>query len=137
MEEQTAEKIISGWISLTYALKNNRLTKDIPYNESAILYYLYKAFKAGKGLYLQDILKRNKMHKSLANRTVNSLIKKGMIYTERDGNKLILYFCAEKESEYLAQHEKILKLVDGVIDVLGDEDSQAFIRICDKICKEV
>ncbi|MDE6001033.1 MAG: MarR family transcriptional regulator, partial [Clostridia bacterium] len=124
-------------ISLTYALKNNRLTKDLPYNEAAVLFYLYKSFKAGEGLYLQDILKRNKMHKSLANRTVNSLIKKGMIYTERDGNKLILHFCAEKESEYLGLHEKVLKLVGGVINILGNEDSLAFIRICDKICKEV
>lgn len=137
MREETAEKIISGWISLTYALKNNRLTKDLTYNEAAVLFYLYKAFKAGKGLHLQEILKRNKMHKSLANRTVNSLIKKGMIYTEREGKKLILHFCAEKESAYLILHEKILKLVDCVMNIVGDEDSQAFIRICDKICKEV
>lgn len=137
MNCEVAEKIISGWISVTYALKNNRLTKDLPYNEAAILYYLYKSYKSGGGVYLQDILKRNKMNKSLANRTVNSLVKKGMIYTEKQGNRLILYFSPEKENEYLAVHTKILSLVENVIRILGDEDADAFIRICEKVCKEV
>lgn len=131
------EELIQSWIEITAAIKNNRVTKSISYNEAIILNYAYHAYKNNDGLYMQDILKKTKMLKSLCNRTINLLIGKDFLRRELDGNQVVVYLNPNKEKDYLEIHKETFAYLEPVFEVLDEKDQMDFIRISQKILRRV
>lgn len=131
----TSEEVITAWISLTSIIKNNRIMKEYGYNESITLNLVYQAYKKGEDIYLQEIIRKTKMLKSLTNRTINRLIEKGFVYRKKDANsnRQMICFVPAKENDYLVMHKSTLNKVNKILEILGEKDALDFIRISQKI----
>lgn len=131
--EELKEELIRTWIELTGIIKNNRIMKSISYNEGIILNYTYKAYQNRQGIYVQEILKRTRMLKSLCNRTINQLAAKGFIYRKQEKNQLRIFFCPEKEEEYMKIHRETMEYIQPILDIWGVEETQNFINSIRKL----
>ena len=128
------EALLGAWLRLSTSINNSRLTSDMPYNESLICNILYRNSidTPERQLTATDLCNMTKMLKSQMNRTLNQLEEKNMITKERSfEDKRKIYICLNpvQVQSYLAQHTKILYLLDRVIEKLGDTDTETTIRI--------
>ena len=87
MEKELEERCIRAWINLTGLLKNTRLTKAMIYNEANVMFIMYHRYlEDGVGtVSFKEIVAETHMLKSLVNRTIDSLVKKG--YVEKLGGE--------------------------------------------------
>ncbi len=134
------EQMIHSWVKLSGILKNTRITKGLMYNEAIVMLLVYNRYcEDGVGkISIKEITASTKMLKSLVNRTVNALIKKELLERcESDGDKRIVYVrcIEEKLNIFLEVHNASLKLAKNIVDIIGEEDAAAFIRLVDKIEK--
>ena len=129
------ERIITAWVKLTGVLKNTRITQGMIYNEAIVMNLVYSRYQEdGEGLVsFKEIVKRTQMLKSLVNRTIDSLVRQGYLEKIDGADKRTTYVRAKNFDDYLTEHEKTLTLVRGIIDTIGEEDAEAFIRLADKI----
>lgn len=131
------EELIRNWIELTAIIKNNRIIKSISYNEAVILNYAYEAFLQEKGLYMQEILKKTKMLKSLCNRTLNQLIEKKFLSKSIVKNQVVVYFNKDKVEDYIKIHQETFSSLQPVFEVLDTKDQKDFIRISEKLLRRL
>lgn len=136
-ETELRERLLSAWTGVSGYLKNSRMTQGITYNEAVTMKLVYEQYKRdGVGLTpVQTILKHTCMLKSLANRTINALCAQGYLIKEQSGpDARMLYVrpVPERLPDFLAVHERSLQLAGAVIDVLGEQDAESFVRICEK-----
>ncbi|MDE6407808.1 MAG: hypothetical protein K2K48_07700 [Anaeroplasmataceae bacterium] len=131
------EELIQSWIELTAIIKNNRVTKKVSYNEAIILNYAYHAYLKDEGLYMQEIIKKTKMLKSLCNRTIHLLIEKDFLRRELDGNQVVVYLNPDKVQDYLEIHKETFTYLEPIFEVLDEKDQQDFIRISQKISRRL
>ncbi len=129
------ERIITAWVKLTGILKNTRITQDMIYNEAIVMNIVYNRYlEDGEGLVsFKEIVKRTQMLKSLVNRTIDSLVKQEYLEKTDGADKRTTFVRAKNLDGYMREHEKTLALVRGIIETIGEEDAEAFIRIADKI----
>lgn len=134
------ERLLEAWITLTGIIKNSRITTGLLYNEAVIMNMLYKSYCSdGIGIVsVKDITKKTRMLKSLVNRTVNSLEKNGFLERcKMSGDKRVAYVKCAKDriNAFLKVHKSSLAHAQKIIGIVGEEDTEAFIRIVDKIEK--
>ena len=132
------EKLLLAWVKLTGMIKNGRITKGLAYNEAIVMLLLYNRYQTDSvGLIsMKEIATETKMLKSLVNRTVNSLEEKGLLVrcTGEDDKRITYVRCIkEKLDTFLLVHNNSLALVQNLVDIIGTEDAEAFIRITQKI----
>lgn len=136
-KKELEEALILSWIRVTAVLKNTRITKKMIYNEAVVMAIVYDRYKKdGVGaVSFGDICKRTRMLKSLVNRTIGSLVKRGFLERRTGEDKRTTYVLpvAKKLPEFLEEHENSLSLARRVIDVIGEEDARTFCRIADKV----
>ncbi|MDE7100674.1 MAG: hypothetical protein K2O05_02340, partial [Anaeroplasmataceae bacterium] len=107
------------------------------YNEAIILNYAYEAFLQEKGLYMQEILKKTKMLKSLCNRTLNQLIEKKFLSKSVVKNQVVVYFNEDKVEDYIKIHQETFSSLQPIFEVLDTEDQMDFIRISEKLLRRL
>lgn len=135
---QLQNELIVAWVKLSGIVKNNRITTTLKYNESIVMLTVYKSYlEDGEGLTsVQDIIKETGMLKSLVNRTLGDLQDKGLIvYTQgtRDKRTKFVKCVKEKLDVFLQVHKTSLGVSQNVIDIIGKEDTETFIRIVEKL----
>ena len=141
MSENTRESmLLSSWVKLSGILKNNRITKGLLYNEATVMLLIYNRYNEdGEGLIsVKEIISETNMLKSLVNRTINSLERKGLLIKqkgEKDRRTLYVKCVKERLDVFLAVHNASLRVSNGIIDIIGEEDADSFIRIVKKIEK--
>ena len=128
------ERLLSAWIGINGFFKDSRMTQELTYNEAVVMKLVYDQYRAdGVGrVPLRSILKRTNMLKSLANRTIDSLCAQGYLVKERSGRALSLRLAPQRLADFLAVHQRPLALAQAVIDAIGPEDADRFVRICEK-----
>lgn len=134
------EELLGVWLEASIVISNRRLTDGLSYNESLICHILYEKEQIGQPVTAADLCRETKMLKSLMNSTLNMLEKKGL--TERvrsaaDKRKVYLRLRKEKLEIYLEEHQKILEIVNRVIDDVGEESIREFIPILRSITGSV
>lgn len=132
------ERIITAWVKLTGVLKNTRITQGMIYNEAIVMNLVYnKYLQDGEGLTsFKEIVRQTQMLKSLVNRTIDSLVKKGYLVKIDGKDKRTTFVRAAHLDDYLKEHEKTLSLVKNIVKTIGADDAEAFIRLADKIVAE-
>ena len=106
------EQVLEAWLQMTTVINNERITPDLPYNESMICRYLYQ--KQDINVTETDLCKYLRMQKSQKNRTLTSMEKKELITrirSEQDTRKIYITLNDSMLKIYKTQHEKILKIV--------------------------
>ena len=130
---QLNEALLGAWLKLSTAINNSRLVSEMSYNESLICNILYRNLTEhpDKALTATDLCAETKILKSQMNRILTQLEEKELITKERskqDKRKVFVRLTSEQTNAYLKQHEQILKLLDSIIDKLGEEQTKEIIR---------
>lgn len=136
-DETLGENLIAAWVSLTSVLKNSRLTQGMNYNEAIVMLLAYRRYLAdGQGLIsFKEITQETKMLKSLVNRTIDSLEKKGFLKRFSGADKRMTFVCVVQENldKYLSVHEQSLQIARQIVEIIGEESAKTFIDIAGKI----
>ena len=85
------EQVLEAWLQMTTVINNERITPDLPYNESMICRYLYQ--NQDINVTATDLCNYMRMQKSQMNRTLTSMEKKGLITrirSEQDTRKIYI-----------------------------------------------
>lgn len=138
--ENINESMLSAWLRLSTSVINSRVVSDLSYNESLVCNVLYTAAKKDPNRYMTatDLCNATKMLKSQMNRTLNFLETKNIITRIRSSNdkrQVYVRFNHDAADVYLKQHQRILALIDTIIQQMGtamaEETLQLFSTICD------
>lgn len=138
MQNNLETNLIISWVKLSGIVKNSRITTGLKYNEAIVMLSLYNSYLAnGVGLTsVQEIIKETGMLKSLVNRTLGELEKQGLIvYTQGtvDRRTKFVKCVKEKLDVFLSVHNSSLKVAKSIVDIIGEEDAETFIRIVEKL----
>lgn len=131
--ENLNEDLIRAWFQLSTCLDTKRIYSDLPFNESYICNILYhqRIQTPEKKLTATDLCQKTRIQKSLMNRTLNNLEEKGLIQRERSRMDKRQFYISLTDNEidiYKHQHEKVLQLVDTIIQQLGEDNTQQMIN---------
>lgn len=137
METPLEEQLITAWVRLTGIFKNTRITKGMVYNEAIVMLVAYNRYREdGKGLVsFKEIVSETRMLKSLVNRTIDSLVAKGYLTRceGKDKRTTFIRIVPENIGGFLEVHAHSLELACNMMQIIGTEDAEAFVRISDKI----
>ena len=128
------EQVLEAWLQMTTVINNERITSDLPYNESMICRYLYQ--NQNQDVTATDLCNYMRMQKSQMNRTLTSMEKKNWIThvrSEQDNRKIYVTLNDSMIQIYKKQHEKILIIVDQLFDKIGYEKQSEVIELFDLI----
>ena len=123
------EALLSAWLNLSANLWNERIVRDLSYNESFVCNLLAQQQKAdpeSPWLTAKDLCRKTKLLKSQMNKTLNELENKGYILRQRfDSDRRLIYVRLTDEglTQYLHEHKHILAVVSAVTNELGPEKS--------------
>ncbi|MBR4972201.1 MAG: MarR family transcriptional regulator [Oscillospiraceae bacterium] len=126
--------LIQSWVQLSGILKNSRFTKELPYNEAVVMLQLYQA--GDHPISIKEITAKTRMLKSQVNRTINSLETKGLLARcEANGDRRVGYVRAIKDKldVFLQVHATSMDIAKNISQIIGPEDTDAFIRIVNKL----
>ena len=120
------EILLGAWLKISTVINNSRLVSEMSYNESLICNILFRnaARNPQVPLTATDLCTETKILKSQMNRILSQLEKKNLITRERsaqDKRKIFVRLTTEQSNTYLKQHTQILKLLDNIIEKLGEE----------------
>ena len=128
------EQVLEAWLQMTTVINNERITPDLPYNESMICRYLYQ--NQDINVSASDLCNYMRMQISQMYRTLTSMEKKELITrirSEQDTRKIYITLNDSMLKIYKTQHEKILKIVDELFDKIGYERQSEVIKLFDLI----
>lgn len=135
--EPLEEALILAWVRLTSTFKNTRITQGMNYNEAIVMLLVYNRYRTdGKGLVsFKEIVEETKMLKSLVNRTIDTLVKKGLLERCDGADKRTTFVrpLMRNLDDFLLVHQQSLALANHIIDLIGKEDAEAFLRISNKL----
>lgn len=143
------ESLLNAWLRLSTSVVNTRWVSEMSYNESLICNILYQHLRQNpeQKITATDLCRETKMLKSQMNRTLNLLESRNIIRKERsseDKRQVWISLDWDQAELYKSQHERILKLVDTVIEKIGEEDAIAAVEIitklsdvADDVCKDL
>ena len=138
MNNNLQNNLIISWVKLSGIIKNSRITTGLKYNEAIVMLSIYSRYlKDGEGLTsVQDIIKETGMLKSQVNRTLGELYNQGLVTFEQgieDRRTKFVKCVKEKLDVFLSVHNSSVKMAENIIDIIGKEDTEAFIRIVEKL----
>ena len=123
---QTNERLLGAWLKISTVINNSRLVSEMSYNETLICNILYRnAMEHPEQLLTAtDLCTETKILKSQMNRILAQLEEKKLITRERsseDKRKVFVRLNEDQSNTYIKQHSQILKLLDDIIERLGEE----------------
>lgn len=117
------EELLEAWLSMSLLVRGNRVLNNLSYNEMIIL----RLLKEEKGITAKQLGEVMHLHKSQIAGLVKSLENKDFIERRQDikDKRRILIFL-KKDSVYKTEHKKIRKIMNRLVDKLGDEKAKEF-----------
>lgn len=134
------EEILNAWLDLTSSINNERIVSSMPFNELIIYRYLFN--NLDKEITATELCNITKMQKSQMNRTLISMEEKNLITRIRsndDKRKIYIELNKENKDIYTLEHQRIIDLIDKLIDKIGEEKAYQILdnfKLVAKIAKE-
>lgn len=122
-----SEELLSVWLQLTNVIDNQRLADGMPFNEALVCGLL-----AGGCQTASDLCAETRILKSQMTAILRSLEAKGVIRRERarqDRRRIELHLLPEGYARYADGHRQALRLVDRLIDGLGEEKARTLLPL--------
>ncbi len=138
LSENLNEDLLHSWLKITTAINNTRVVSDLTFNESIICNLLYFQLRSESTEFLTatDLCREMKMLKSQMNRTLNELEEQGLIKRTRsevDKRKVYITLVEDKNNAYFRQHEKIIRMMDRLIEKIGAESAKTMISVLNEL----
>lgn len=136
------EALLASWVRLSTAVVNNRLVSDMPYNDSLVCHILYRnTLNDNKSdITATELCEKTNILKSQMNRILNRLEEKNLIKrirSQKDKRQVLITFNLEYADAFKKQHEKLIALLDAIIDDIGIEKAKDTIEIFTTVSKTV
>lgn len=126
-----SEELLSAWLTLSAAVRNERLVQTMTFREIFICNILYQEESFGnKSVTATDIVSRTGMLKSQANKVLGSLEDRKLICRTRcdtDKRKVHIQITEAGSHIYLTEHQRILKLLSQLVHKMGTDTIAHFI----------
>lgn len=139
--EDLNEKFLSSWLRMSSTISNYRITTLMPFNEAFVCNVLMnqKLKDFQRKLTPTELCEKTHMHKTLMNRTLNSLEKKGLISRSKDeeDGRHIQITLEDNRELYSEQHKISLKVVDIIMNILGQDKVKEAIDIFEEMSDAV
>lgn len=138
MELSLQEQMLKAWVGMTCMIKNNRMTEELTYNEAIVMMFAYDRYcEDGVGrISIGELIAKTNMLKSLINRTVGALEKRGYVVKsrgEQDGRTVYIQIVGDRIGDFMRVHDRSLCIADELLALIGTEDAAAFVRSYSKI----
>ena len=128
------EKVLSAWLKLSTTICNERISSELPYNESLICGILHRnaVENPEKQMTATELCEQTNIQKSQMNRILNTLEEKGLIFrrrSEKDKRQVYVSMNMENAEVYERQHKNILQVVDEIIEKVGKEKADEIVQL--------
>ena len=126
-DRRAQEELLNAWMEMSVGIRGNRILSGFSFNEIMICGLLYR--RAQQGLppcTATELCGRMHLLKSQMNHLLTGMESRGLIRRERsetDRRAVYVRLQPEAEALYLAEHEKVLGIVETVRSALGAEDA--------------
>ncbi|VWL85888.1 MarR family transcriptional regulator [Oceanivirga miroungae] len=134
------DSMLKSWIYLTGVISKNKITKNLTYNESIVLLFVYDEYEKGeKAISLKDIIDKTKINKSLLNRIIKSLKKKNLVEdkkVEGDGRLSYISLVENNKEDFLKVHRESIRIIREIIDIIGLKNAKSFVESIEKMQKK-
>lgn len=135
------EKVLSAWLKLSTTICNERISSELPYNESLICGILHRnaVENPEKQMTATELCEQTNIQKSQMNRTLNSMEEKGLIdriRSKKDKRQVFVKINMENAEVYENQHKKVLDIVDTVLEKVGKEKAEEIVQLFTLISKK-
>ncbi len=135
---QLNENLLHTWLRLSTTIVNDRVVEGLSYNEALVCNILVseKMKNPEKKMTATDLCFRTKMLKSQMNRTLTQLEIKGIICRQRskqDRRQVFVSMNMDQAGTYQKLHDKVLNLVDAIIERIGEEKALQAVQLFDDI----
>ena len=135
------EKVLSAWLKLSTTICNERISSELPYNESLICGILHRnaVENPEKQMTATELCEQTNIQKSQMNRTLNSMEEKGLIdriRSKKDKRQVFVKINMENAEVYENQHKKVLDIVDTVLEKVGKEKAEEIAQLFTLISKK-
>ena len=122
------EDLLYAWMEMSLHIRGNRILSDFSFNEILIYGLLYRRQVAGfPPMTATELGNYTRLLKSQINRILTGMEERGLIRRERSRQDKRVIYVHPMESalpRYNQEHEKVLKIIDSVFSVLGEEDAK-------------
>lgn len=129
--DQYREDLLNAWLSLSAAVRNERLVETMTFREVFICNILFQEqFKENSPVTATDIANKTGMLKSQINKILVSMEENGLIlrkHSEKDKRQIHILLTEEGISRYQYEHKRILRILTYVIDSMGTDTIARFI----------
>ena len=132
--EPLNEQLLAAWLEMSTVVVNSRIVSELTYREALVCNALYKHLPRQQDAPLNAtrLCRLTGMLKSQMNRTLTALEKKGLVIRSRsssDKRQIHVRFNTKKAQAYRRQHERILALVDSIVERLGQDTARQAVKV--------
>ena len=130
------EQLLQSWLKLTTVINNDRLVSNLPFNEMVIFRHLLQS--EHHALTATDLCSLTTMQKSQMNRTLTAMEDKGLvkrIKDAKDKRKTYVYLNEEAMDIYTNEHQKIIDLIDRLIEKVGTEQAKQVLAVFNSVAE--
>ncbi|MCI9403639.1 MAG: winged helix-turn-helix transcriptional regulator [Oscillospiraceae bacterium] len=127
------EELLFVWLQLGNVIDNQRLVAELPFNEALVCGLLSRS---DVPLTASDLCNLTRILKSQMNAILCSLEQKGLIKRQKSQNdrrQIELYLLPDGITRYNASHQKTLRLVDLLIQSVGEENIRTLIPLLKQV----
>ena len=132
------ESLLRAWLKLSTSIVNDRVVSDLSYNEALICNILFreKVTNPDGKMTATDLCQETRMLKSQMNRTLCRMEARGLICRQRsteDKRKILVFMNPDHMSLYHDLHRKVLLLVDGIVDEIGETKAKLIADLMEEL----
>ena len=132
------EKLLSSWVKLSTSVVNTRVVTNMSYNESLVCHVLYQncISEEPREITATTLCEETHILKSQMNRILTSLENKNIITrirSKKDKRQVNIDMNLEQAGALKTQHEHIMKLIETIVDKIGQDAAKEAIHIFDII----
>lgn len=127
MNDAHMESLLQAWLNMEMCIRGNRVLHDMSFNEMTVCHILLQSRDAGQDMTATDLCDHMHLLKSQMNVVINALEERGYIRRVRsdaDRRRIRIEMTAAGEREYHLEHDRILRIMQGIREEIGDEDTE-------------
>ncbi len=128
MDEKTlmGEQLIKAWLNLSSTVWNRRVVSSMTFNEVFVCSLLKRQMDTDPSTRLTatDLCEKTGLYKSQMNKVLNTLEENSLIRrvrSQKDKRFVYIELSDEGINQYLEEHEKIMSVMDRLIDAVGKD----------------
>ncbi|MGN1295001.1 MAG: MarR family transcriptional regulator [Bacilli bacterium] len=124
------EAMLKAWINMSVNTRENRLLKELSFNEMLVLNMI-----KDKELSFKDLVNELNILKSQLNRVIQNLVKKNLIitYTPENDKRCLMIKKGDNMELYEQEHARMILLMKKIRNQIGEENTLKLIDLLNQV----